>query len=74
MGDDANRLLRCIARRECMVDRIGQTARFVLDGAPPVKAEWDDLVCVGKMIDQVVIGHADRSVGLHVARRHLIPL
>ena len=74
MGDDANRLLRCIPHRERIVDLVGETARFVLNGAPPVKAEWDDLVRLGKMIDQVVIGHADRSVGLHVARRHLIPL
>ncbi len=73
VGDDAHRLLARRARGERRVDRVGETARLVLDRSAPVVAERDHLVAVGEALDEVAVDAADRPVGLDARRRLRIP-
>jgi len=64
---------RDVAGGERGLDRVGQAARLVLDRAPPVETERDHLMRVGQVVDEIVVGHADRPIRLHAAGLARIP-
>ena len=68
MRDDAHRLSRLRARVERVGDGEGETGRFLLDRHAPVVGERRDVVRRAEELDQLVVGHADRAVGLDARR------
>ena len=68
VGEQPHGLIRLLARVEGDRDGFGEAPRFVLDRAPPVEGERDDLVRLRQERGNVVVEKADGSIGLDAVR------